>query len=169
MGQSLAVEGATDREVFEAYMEQVLCPTLRKGQGLWCDGQPQCSQRREGKGALIERQGCELLYLPPYSPEYNPIERRLLPRSRASYGKPKLSRTRGARRGAGSGYLSAISPADARGILRAWWLPSSRPSSMKHAVIEERMMGIDQSLQRFAVWLNSAMGDMLALMGTGSR
>jgi hypothetical protein len=38
---------------------------------------------------LIEGRGCELLYLPPYSPEFNPISRKLLPRSSASCAKPR--------------------------------------------------------------------------------
>ena len=40
MGPSLTVEGATTSVVFEAYVEQVLAPTLRRGQKSWCDGQP---------------------------------------------------------------------------------------------------------------------------------
>ena len=72
MGPSLAVEGATTRAVFETYVEKVLLPSLRRGQVVVMDN------LSAHKGArireLIERVGCELLYLPPYSPDLNPIE-----------------------------------------------------------------------------------------------
>jgi transposase len=71
MGPSLAVEGATDSEVFEAYVERVLAPTLRKGQVV-------IDNLSAHKGVrvkeIIEGLGCELVYLPPYSPDLNPIE-----------------------------------------------------------------------------------------------
>jgi transposase len=72
MGPSLAVEGPTTREVFEAYIEGVLAPELRPGQIVVMDN------LSAHKGArireLIEGRGCELRYLPPYSPDLNPIE-----------------------------------------------------------------------------------------------
>ena len=43
---------------------------------------------------LIEGRGCQLMYLPPYSPDFNPIEEAFLPRSRASYAEPKLGAAR---------------------------------------------------------------------------
>jgi transposase len=72
MGGCLAVEGATTRVLFEAYVERVARsePTGRAGRG---DGQPLRPKRREGQ-ELIEARGCEDLYLPPYSPELNLIE-----------------------------------------------------------------------------------------------
>ena len=72
MGPSLAVEGATNREVFEAYVEQVLSPTLREGQVVVMANLS--AHKGERVRELIEARGCELLYLPPYSPDYNPIE-----------------------------------------------------------------------------------------------
>jgi DDE superfamily endonuclease len=48
-------------------------PHAREGPG-GGDGQPLGSQGRAGKGTLIEGKGCELVYLPPYSPDFNPIE-----------------------------------------------------------------------------------------------
>jgi transposase len=72
MGPSLAVEGPTTREVFEAYLEQVLGPTLRKGQVVVMDNLS--SHKGSRVRQLIEQQGCELMYLPPYSPDFNPIE-----------------------------------------------------------------------------------------------
>jgi transposase len=72
MGPSLAVEGATNSDVFETYVEQVLAPTLRKGQVVVMDNLS--AHKGERIRELIEKRGCELLYLPPYSPDFNPIE-----------------------------------------------------------------------------------------------
>ncbi len=72
MGPSLAVEGATDREVFEAYLEEVLAPSLRPGQIVVMDNLT--AHKGERVRELVEGRGCELLYLPPYSPDLNPIE-----------------------------------------------------------------------------------------------
>jgi hypothetical protein len=67
MGPSLAVDGPIDREVFEAYVERVLAPTLRVGQVVVMDNLSAHKGERVRK--LIEHRGCELLYLPPYSPD----------------------------------------------------------------------------------------------------
>jgi transposase len=72
MGPSLAVEGVTDRKVFEAYVEGVLAPSLRRGQIVVMDNLS--AHKGERIKELIEERGCELLYLPPYSPDLNPIE-----------------------------------------------------------------------------------------------
>jgi transposase len=73
MGPSLAVEGASTARVFEAYVEKVLVPSLRAGQIVVMDNLSAHRPRRIRE--LIEQQGCcELLYLPAYSPDYNPIE-----------------------------------------------------------------------------------------------
>jgi transposase len=72
MGPSLAVEGATTASVFEAYVEQVLAPSLRKGQMVVMDNLG--AHRPKRVRELIEARGCELVYLPAYSPDYNPIE-----------------------------------------------------------------------------------------------
>ncbi len=72
MGPCLAVQSSTTREVFESYVEQVLAPSLRPGQVLVMDN---LSSHKGGRvSELIEQRGCELLYLPPYSPDLNPIE-----------------------------------------------------------------------------------------------
>jgi transposase len=72
MGPCLAVEGATTRIVFEAYVEKGLVPSLRRGQVVVMDNLSAHKGERVRK--LIESTGCELLYLPPYSPDFNPIE-----------------------------------------------------------------------------------------------
>jgi DDE superfamily endonuclease len=86
MGPSLAVEGSTTAEVFEAYLEHVLLPELQKGQVVVMDSLPAHKPKRVRE--LIERRGCQLLYLPGYSPDYNPTLRRPSPRSSRYYAEP---------------------------------------------------------------------------------
>jgi hypothetical protein len=62
MGPSLAVEGATTRAVFEAYVEWGLSPTLCPGQVVVMDNLT--AHKGERVRELIEERGCELLYLP---------------------------------------------------------------------------------------------------------
>ncbi len=73
MGACLAVEGATTRIVFEAYIEKVLVPSLRHGQVVVMDNLS--AHKSERIRELLESAGCELLYLPPYSPDFNPSKR----------------------------------------------------------------------------------------------
>jgi transposase len=111
MGPSLAVEGASTALVFEAYMERVLAPTLRKGQVVVLDNLS--AHKGERVKQLIEGLGCELVYLPPYSPDYNPIEE--------AFGKMKdlirkaEARTKEALLEAIGAAISALSARDARG------------------------------------------------------
>ena len=72
MGPSIAVEGATTGAVFEAYVKEALVPSLRPGQVVIMDNLSAHKGERIRK--LIEDRVCELLYLPPYSPDINPIE-----------------------------------------------------------------------------------------------
>jgi transposase len=75
LGPSMAVEGATTARVFETYVKRLLAPALRPGQVVVMDnlGAHRPKRIRE----LIERRGCQLLYLPSYSPDLNPIEEAL--------------------------------------------------------------------------------------------
>src|SRR3712207_7782599 len=72
MGECLAVEGSTTTAVFEAYLERVLVPSLRPGQVVVMDNLS--AHKGSRVRDLIESKGCELIYLPPYSPDFNPIE-----------------------------------------------------------------------------------------------
>ena len=72
MGPCLAVEGSTTTKVFETYLEHLLAPTLQPGQVVVMDNLT--SHKGSRVRELIEGRGCELLYLPPYSPDFNPIE-----------------------------------------------------------------------------------------------
>ena len=69
---SMTVESATDGDVFLAYVDQVLCPRLRPGQVVVMDNLS--AHKVPGVRERIEAVGAELLYLPPYSPDFNPIE-----------------------------------------------------------------------------------------------
>ncbi|MGH9597230.1 MAG: IS630 family transposase [Edaphobacter sp.] len=70
---TMTIEAATDREVFLAYLETVLCPRLRPGHVVVMDNLS--AHKVDGVRERIERAGASLLYLPPYSPDLNPIEK----------------------------------------------------------------------------------------------
>ena len=112
LGPCLAVEGPTTREVFEAYLERVLAPTLKPGQIIVVDN---LSAHKGGRvQEILHRAGCELVYLPPYSPDFNPIEQ--------AFSKVKglirkaQARTREALIAAMGLALDAVSTGDARGF-----------------------------------------------------
>jgi transposase len=69
----LVVDGPMNGEVFEAYIRQHLVPTLRPGDIVIMDNLS--SHKRVGVRKAIEAVGAELRYLPPYSPDLNPIEK----------------------------------------------------------------------------------------------
>jgi transposase len=68
----LVIDGAVNGDLFVAYVEQVLVPTLSPGDVVVMDNLS--SHKRARVRELIEGAGCTLLYLPPYSPDKNPIE-----------------------------------------------------------------------------------------------
>jgi transposase len=72
MDASMTVEGGIDAAGFEAYVEHFLAPTLREGQVVVLDGLG--AHRTDKVRELIEARGAELLFLPSYSPDLNPIE-----------------------------------------------------------------------------------------------
>lgn len=65
-------DGAMNGNVFLAYVEQVLVPTLEPGNVVIMDNLP--AHKAAGVRNAIEAAGASLLYLPPYSPDFNPIE-----------------------------------------------------------------------------------------------
>ena len=69
----MVVDGATNQEVFRAYVEQILLPTLRTGDIVILDN---LSAHKDAQSiARIEAIGARVLFLPPYSPDFNPIEK----------------------------------------------------------------------------------------------
>lgn len=72
LGAMMTIEGATNGAVFLAYIEQVLAPTLQPGDVVIADNLG--AHKVDGVRQMIEACGARLLYLPPYSPDCNPIE-----------------------------------------------------------------------------------------------
>lgn len=68
----MTIAEPTDGDIFLAYLEQVLCPRLRPGQVVVMDNLS--AHKVAGVRQQIEATGARLLYLPPYSPDLNPIE-----------------------------------------------------------------------------------------------
>ncbi len=69
---TMTVEGSTNKEVFLTYLEAVLCPRLRPGQTVILDNLS--VHKNEAVREKVEARGCRLLFLPAYSPDFNPIE-----------------------------------------------------------------------------------------------
>lgn len=68
----LAIEGAMDSMVFRGYVQRMLLPTLRPGDVVVMDNLS--PHKTTGVQNAIEAAGATLRYLPPYSPDFNPIE-----------------------------------------------------------------------------------------------
>jgi transposase len=69
---AMSIEGATDAAAFETYVEHFLAPTLEKGQVVVMDNLQVHKSKKVRE--LIEGVGAEVLFLPPYSPDFSPIE-----------------------------------------------------------------------------------------------
>ena len=72
MGPSMVVEGATEGAVFEGYLREMVVPALEEGEVVVMDNLS--AHKGEWVRELLEGAGAEVLYLPPYSPDFNPIE-----------------------------------------------------------------------------------------------
>jgi transposase len=72
MTAPMVLDGAMNGPAFLAYVEQVLTPTLDPGDIVVMDNLP--THKLAGVRAAIEAVGAKVLYLPPYSPDFNPIE-----------------------------------------------------------------------------------------------
>src|SRR5215203_2252413 len=115
MGHCLAVEGSTTTAVFETYVERVLAPSLRSGQLVVMDNLSAHEGQRIEEP--IEERGCDLVYLPPYSADLNPVEeafskiKRLLREAEARTRKTLIEAMGAA--------ISAVTDRDARGFFRS--------------------------------------------------
>jgi transposase len=109
MGESMCIEGATDAKAFEAYVEYFLAPSLCEGQVVVMDN---LGAHRPGRvRELIEARGAELVFVPSYSPDLNPIEQAF---SKIKNILRKLgARTHEALLAAMEEALSKVTPADA--------------------------------------------------------
>ena len=111
---STVVDGAINGDVFDAFVEQVLVPELRPGDVVILDNLSSHKSARARQ--LIESRGAHLEFLPPYSPDLNPIEMvfskiKQLLRSLAC-------RTREALWSAMQSVLDAVTPSDAANCFR---------------------------------------------------
>jgi hypothetical protein len=138
MGPSMAVEGSTTAEVFEAYLEHFLVPELKPAQVVVMDNLGAHKPKRVRE--LIEDRGCRLLYLPAYSPDYNPIEeafskiKGLVGQGRSQgAGDPG----RGDRPSAPCGQLLGCSR-----LFRACRIPSAGSTTVKRAVTLKEVLDL---------------------------
>jgi len=72
VGPALSIEGSSDGEPFGLYPRSVLCPALKRGQIVVMDNLSVHKSARVRE--LVEAKGAEVLFLAPYSPDFNPIE-----------------------------------------------------------------------------------------------
>ena len=126
MGPCMAVVGSTKKAVFEAYVERVLAPSLSPGRVVVLDNLGAHRGRRVRE--LVEARGCELLFLPPYSPDFSPIEKAFSNKVKALLRKAK-ARERGALVEAIGRALSAVTAEDARGFFGHCGYPLGAQSS----------------------------------------
>jgi transposase len=111
---AMTIEAAADGDIFLAYLDHVLCPKLRPGHVVVMDNLS--AHKVEGVRERIQACGASLLYLPPYSPDLNPIEKAW---SKLKTGlRAAGARTVQALEQAVENLLPSISPKDAR----AWFL-----------------------------------------------
>lgn len=114
MGPAMVMPGATDTLAFEAYVCHVLAPTLRAGQIVVLDN---LSAHKSSRAAqAIAARGCELWFLPSYSPDFSPIEQAFA--KLKNQWRKAQARTPEALFEAVSSALPSITSHDARGFFR---------------------------------------------------
>ena len=108
------MSGATDSDVFRAYVEHVLVPDLRPGDVVVLDNlQP---HKAAGVAEMIEAAGATLRYLPPYSPDFNPIEN--MWSKVKQFLRAAAARTREALADAITAALNTVTASDCLGFFR---------------------------------------------------
>jgi transposase len=110
----LRLIGAINGEIFEAYIEQFVVPELRPGDIVVMDNLS--AHKRSTIGLMIANAGAELVYLPPYSPDLNPIE--MIWSKVKSVLRSIAARTFDALEDAIVVALRAVSPTDAMNCIR---------------------------------------------------
>ena len=114
IGEALILEGSTTTVAFEQYIERILAPSLSAGQIVLMDNL--AAHKSAKVEALIKARGCQLLFLPSYSPDFSPIEE--------TFSKVKTllrrvgARTREALQEAIGQALCTVSAQDAQGWFR---------------------------------------------------
>ena len=114
---ALLVPGATDRDVFLSFLRHVLGPQLRPGTTVVMDNL--AAHKNADVAEVLQRAGAQLCYLPPYSPDYNPIEQawskvKTWLRGVGARTRRKLSRSLNAA-------LTQVTPQD-EGLVSTLWL-----------------------------------------------
>ncbi len=149
MGPSMAIEGSMDAPVFETYIERFLVPSLKPGQVVVMDNLG--THKGERVRELLEEAGCELMYLPTYSPDLNPIEEafskvKAILRKAEACARDILIETLGKAISAVSsqdsrgffkhcGYRAASQASDAFDVLSSTAMLCSESSSVRQSVI----------------------------------
>jgi putative transposase len=112
---SLVLEGASNTQVFETFVEQVLLPELRPGDLVILDNL--ASHKSIRTEELIRAAGAELRFLPPYSPDLNPIEK-IFSKLKTCLRKAQ-ARTRNTLWDAIAAAIQTITPSDCQNCLTA--------------------------------------------------
>jgi transposase len=115
----MTIEGAVDGIVFRTYVEQVLAPTLKCGDIVVMDNLG--AHKVAGVTEAIETRGAKVIFLPPYSPDLNPIEKCWS--KIKTYLRGKKARTRDALEKALQEVLLLITPKDAAGWFESCGYP----------------------------------------------
>jgi transposase len=108
---AMTLAGGTDAVAFETFVEHCLVPALRPGDIVVMDNLP--AHKAAGVGELIEAAGATVAYLPPYSPDFNPIEK-MWSKVKA-FLRSAAARTQEALQEAIANALRAVTAADCRG------------------------------------------------------
>ena len=125
IGAAMTLPGALDRDACEVYVREVLAPRLRPGQlVIWDNVRP---HQGETVRHLIEARGCRLLFRPPYSPAFSPIEEAFS--KLKTFLRRAEARTRDTLEAAITAALATITAADAQGwFAHCGYSPLAEPS-----------------------------------------
>lgn len=119
----MAIEGATNGEVFETYAREILCPTLKPGDIVIMDNLS--AHKRQATIDLIESTGAEVRFLPPYSPDLNPIEK--MWSKIKEFLRAAKARTKKLLYDAIAAALKTVAPEDAEGWFASCGCTNSQP------------------------------------------
>jgi transposase len=114
MGESMIIEGAANAAAFERYVEEILAPSLSSGQIVIMDNL--AAHKGKKVEQLIQDKGCQLLFLPAYSPDFSPLEETFS--KLKTYLRRAGARTREALEEAICQALLTVTAQDARGWFR---------------------------------------------------
>ncbi len=119
----MAIEGATSGDVFEAYACDILCPTLKPGDIVIMDNLS--AHKRQATIDIIESTGARVRFLPPYSPDLNPIEK--MWSKVKEFLRATKARTKELLYDAIAAALKTVAPGDAEGWFASCGYTNSQP------------------------------------------